>query len=116
MATAGFSYESDIAPLRGSNFGGVVSPAGLERERMLDRESALKIAQIEATSRNQAIAFQQQQLEISRAAEAAKTEREALVAIPEVTRQLESVMEDPSLDDVSKATEIAKLKFKNIKV
>ena len=114
MSPTGFSYESDIAPLRGNNFGGVVTPAGFERERMLDRESALRIAQIEATSRNQAIAFQQQQLEISRAADAAKAEREALAAIPEVTRQLDSVMEDPSLDDVSKATEIAKLKFKNI--
>lgn len=114
MATAGFSYESDIAPLRGNNFGGVVTPAGFERERMLDRESALRIAQIEATSRNQAIAFQQQQLEISRAAEAAKAEREALAAIPEVTKQLTSVLDDPSLDDATKSTKIAELKFKNI--
>lgn len=113
MATAGFSYESDIAPLRGSNFG-VVTSTGLERERMLDRESALRIAKIEASARSQELAFRQQQLEIERAANAAKTEREALIAIPEVTKQLTSVLNDPSLDDATKSTKIAELKFQNM--
>ena len=111
METAGFSYESDIAPLRGSNFGGVVSPAGLERERMLDRESAMRIAKIEASSRNQEIAFRQQQLELERAAEASRLEREALTAVPEVTKALTSVMQDPSLDDSAKTAKVAELKF-----
>jgi hypothetical protein len=111
METAGFSYESDIAPLRGSNFGGVVSPAGLERERMLDRESAMRIAKIEASSRNQEIAFRQQQLELERAAEASRLEREALTVVPEVTKALTSVMNDPSLDDATKTIKVAELKF-----
>jgi hypothetical protein len=112
METAGFSYESDIAPLRGSNFGGVVSPAGLERERMLDRESAMRIAKIEASSRNQEIAFRQQQLELERAAEATRLEREALTVVPEVTKALTSVMNDPSLDDTTKTIKVAELKFR----
>jgi len=118
METAGFSYESDIAPLRGSNFGGVVSPAGLERERMLDRQSAMRIAKIEASSRNQEtayrqqeIAYRQQQLELERAAEASRLEREALTVVPEVTKALTSVMNDPSLDDATKTIKVAELKF-----
>lgn len=113
MATAGFSFEQDIAPLRGQNFG-VVTSTGLERERMLDRESALRIAKIEASSRNQELAFRQQQLELERAADAARIEREALAAIPEVTKELTSVINDPSLDDATKTTKIAELKFQNM--
>ena len=115
---AEFSYESDIAPLRGDMFRGKPVPVGVDYQRFLSTkkmvEDELKSEQSQIQSQRAQLEFERQQLEISRAAEAAKAEREALAAIPEVTRQLESVMGDPSLDDVSKATEIAKLKFKNI--
>lgn len=112
MATAGFSYEADIAPLRGENFGGITS-TGLERERMLDRENALRIAKIQATARNQEIAFKQQQFELQRATEAARLEREALSAVPSITQQLTSILDDPTKDDATKAAEASRLKLQN---
>ena len=56
-----FSYDSDIAPLRGDNFGGALSPAyfaqqNLDRQSMnLRREAmAVKIAEINQAAENQA--------------------------------------------------------------
>jgi hypothetical protein len=112
MATAGFSYEADIAPLRGESFGAVTS-TGLERERMLDRESALRIAKIQANSRSQEIAFKQQQMQLERVAEEARLEREALTAVPTITQQLTSILDDPTKDDATKAAEAARLKLQN---
>lgn len=110
MATAGFSYEADIAPLRGQNFGGVTS-MGLARERALDRENELRIMEIQEAGRNRAIAFQQQQLDLERRAEEARRQREALNAVPDVTKNLTSIMDDPSKDDATKAVEIARYKM-----
>lgn len=115
MATAGFSYEADIAPLRGESFGAITS-TGLERERMLDRESALRIAKIQANARSQEIAFKQQQMQLERAAEEARLEREALTAVPTITQQLTSILDDPTKDDATKAAEAARLKLQNTRL
>lgn len=110
MATAGFSYEADIAPLRGQMFG-ATSATGLERERQLDRQAALRIAEIQEAGRNRELAFQQQQLELQRRAEDDRRMREAMTKIPEVTRTLTSIMEDPTKSDTDKAAEIARYRM-----
>ena len=112
MATAGFSFEQDIAPLRGANFGGVTSYA-LAKERALERDTALRIAEIQERARSRDIAFQQQQLLLERQTEEARRQREALERTPDVTVGLTSILDDPEKDDATKAAEVARFKMEN---
>jgi hypothetical protein len=112
MATAGFSFENDIAPLRGENFGSTTA-FGLAQERAAERDTALRIAQIQEAARSRDIAFQQQQMALERQAEEARRQREALERTPDVTKGLTSILDDPAKDDATKAAEIARFRMDN---
>jgi hypothetical protein len=116
MATAGFSYEKDIAPLRGQNFGGITA-AGLDYQAELDKRTALQVIQIQETAaanaRREEIAFKQQQMQLERDAQQSRMEREALTAMPALTQQLTGILDDPTKDDATKAAEAARLKLQN---
>lgn len=122
---ADFSYESDIAPMRGGYFSGSnmsnlsTREQDYLRSRYGEKSSALLESQIKTANemvklRGQEISFQQQQMELQRASDAARMEREALTAIPDVTKKLTSVLEDPSLDDATKTAKVAELKLQNV--
>lgn len=65
-------------------------------------------------AQNKELNFREQQFKLKQASEAAKLERDALTQIPEVTKQLTSVLDDPSLDDAAKTIKLAELKFQNV--
>ena len=110
MATAGFSFEADIAPLRGQMFG-ATSEAGFERQRAAERENELRIAEIREAGRNREIAFQQQQLELTRRAEADRDLREALNLMPEALQTITGILDDPEKSDMDKAADLARYRM-----
>jgi hypothetical protein len=69
---------------------------------LVDKDSRNRIQELE---------FERQKMQLENAKEAARLEREALTAVPEVTKALTSVMQDPSLDDSAKTAKVAELKF-----
>jgi hypothetical protein len=105
---AEFSYESDIAPMRGGNFYSGSVPVGSDYQRFLTMKS---LVDKDSRNRIQELEFERQKMQLENAKEAARLEREALTAIPEVTKALTSVMQDPSLDDSAKTAKVAELKF-----
>jgi hypothetical protein len=115
MATAGFSFEDDIAPLRGENFGGKTA-FGMAKDRAAERDTELRIAQIQEAARSRDIAFQQQQMALERQAEEARRQREAYERIPEITMEVTSILEDPERDDTAKAADLARLQMNNARL
>lgn len=121
-----FSYSSDIAPLQRNYFSDVSAARGLsERESSMltsqyvakvnaNLDEQIKIAGSMMEAQRDELLFREQQFKLKQASDAAKLERDNLTKIPEVTQQLTSVLNDPSLDDTSKTIKIAELKFKNV--
>jgi hypothetical protein len=105
---AEFSYESDIAPMRGGNFYSGSVPVGSDYQRFLTMKS---LVDKDSRNRIQELEFERQKMQLENAREAARLEREALTVVPEVTKALTSVMNDPSLDDATKTIKVAELKF-----
>lgn len=114
---AEFSYESDIAPMRGDNFYTGPVPTGVEYQRFLTTKSMIeKNLQNErnqlATQRAQ-LEFEAAKRDMERSAEMSRFEREGLLAVPALTQQLTSILDDPTKDDATKAADAAKLKLQN---
>jgi hypothetical protein len=117
---AEFDYSSDIAPLKGNYFRGSIGMsqdevAGLELQYLNDltRQNAIAAnnRKQELAIRNAELSFRQQQFELEQKKDIVRLERESLAAIPEVTKALTSIMDDPSLDDSTKISKVAELKF-----
>jgi hypothetical protein len=121
-----FSYSSDIAPLQRNYFADVAAARGLsENEKsMLSSQYASKLeasldSQIKSVNslidaQASELNFREQQFKLKQAADAAKLERDALTAIPEITKQITGIMADPSLDDATRTAKIAEYKFQNV--
>lgn len=121
-----FSYSSDIAPLQRNYFADVAAARGLSEgeKSMLTSQYASRLnanldAQIKAVdsmmdAQSKELSFREQQFKLKQASDAAKLERDALTQIPEVTKQLTGVLNDPSLDDSAKTIKLAELKFQNV--
>ena len=121
-----FSYSSDIAPLQRNYFADVAAARGLsENEKsMLTSQYASKMeasldSQIKSVNslidaQASELNFREQQFKLKQAADAAKLERDALTAIPEITKQITGIMADPSLDDATRTAKIAEYKFQNV--
>jgi hypothetical protein len=121
-----FSYSSDIAPLQRNYFADVAAARGLsENEKsMLTSQYASKMeasldSQIKSVNslidaQASELNFREQQFKLKQAADAAKLERDALTAIPEITKQITGIMADPSLDDAARTAKIAEYKFQNV--
>ena len=111
-----FSYESDIAPLRGNNFGGAISPAYFAQQKFLregmdvNREaSAVKIAEIQQAAQRQQLAFESQRLQLEETTRKIREERDALAVLPDITKRLTEIRENPELDDTQKIIKSAEL-------
>lgn len=123
---AEFDYSNDIAPLKGEYFSGNPPQNGMSQDeyrRMMaletaeiDRQTARSIQRRELDYKIRAseLALKERQLQLQQAADAARMEREALTAIPDVTKKLTSVLEDPALDDATKTAKVAELKLQNV--
>ena len=123
-----FSYSSDIAPLQRNYFADVAAARGLsENEKsMLTSQYASKMeasldSQIKSVNslidaQASELNFREQQFKLKQAADAAKLERDALTAIPEITKQITGIMADPSLDDATRTAKIAEYKFQNVNI
>lgn len=104
MATAssGFSYASDIAPLRGDNFG---SSQQLARE-----ENAAQIAQIKQSAENQArtgsLEYERAKLALEATKRETQRDLEATRLFPEISERVSSILNDPSKDPVTQLREI----------
>jgi hypothetical protein len=111
MAENQFSYESDIAPLRGSNFGSVATmPTMAALERAKDIETESRIASIREQSNMADLEFQRAQLAIEAAKRDARQQTEAARLYPLISERLTGLLGDETKDSVSKITEIEKIR------
>lgn len=121
-----FSYDSDIAPLRGDNFGGALSPAyfaqqNLDRQSMnLRREGmAVKIAQINQAAENQArnaqLEFERANLAITETRRQIKNTLDMEQQLGTISPILNSIVENKDLDPIAQVSEIEKLRLQNSK-
>jgi hypothetical protein len=121
-----FSYESDIAPLRGNNFGGALSPAyfaqqNLDRQSMnLRREGmAVRIAEINQAAENQArnaqLEFDRANLAIAETRRQIKNTLDMEQQLGTITPILNSIVENKDLDPIAQVSEIEKLRLQNSK-
>jgi len=117
---AEFSYSSDISPLKGEYFSGS-SLSDREQSMLTSKFRAVRDPAIETQIKlqnemiklqSQDLQFRTQQFQLERAKEEAKLERESLAAIPEATKALTSIMDNPELDDYQKMAGIAEVRFK----
>ena len=113
-----FSYDSDIAPLRGDNFGGALSPAyfaqqNLDRQSMnLNREaSAVRIAEIQQAAQRQQLAFEGQRLQLEQTKKEIKDRLDAEAMYPKIMEQIGGIANDQSLDTPTKVQNLQKLKL-----
>jgi hypothetical protein len=121
-----FSYDSDIAPLRGNNFGGALSPAyfaqqNLDRQSMnLRREGmAVRIAEINQAAENQArnaqLEFDRANLAITETRRQIKNTLDMEQQLGTITPILNSIVENKDLDPIAQVSEIEKLRLQNSK-
>ncbi|MFN4909389.1 MAG: hypothetical protein ACK5H0_10205 [Bacteroidota bacterium] len=111
MATAGFSFEEDIAPLRGENFGGMTA-SGLQYQAALDRQNAIRIAEINQTAKNQAersqLEFEKTKLQLEAARRETRQQIEAENLYPKISERITGILNDQTKDPVTKVTELEK--------
>ena len=113
-----FSYESDIAPLRGNNFGGAISPAYFAQQKFLRegmdvaREaSAVRIAEIQQAAQRQQLAFEGQRLQLEQTKKEIKDRLDAEAMYPKIMEQIGGIANDQSLDTPTKVQNLQKLKL-----
>lgn len=113
-----FSYESDIAPLRGNNFGGAASPAYFAHQKLLDEKmnlnreaSAVRIAEIQQAAQRQQLAFESQRLQIEQTKKEIKDRLDAEAMYPKIMEQIGGIVNDQSLDTPTKVQNLQKLKL-----
>jgi hypothetical protein len=118
-ATAGFSYESDIAPLRGDNFGGTLSPAYFSQQNLEREATAVRIAEIKTTAENQArnaqLEFDRANLAIAETRRQIKNTLDMEQQLGTITPILNSIVENKDLDPIAQVSEIEKLRLQNSK-
>lgn len=105
-ARAGFSYDSDIAPLRGDNFGG-----DFERRQQLAREeNAVQIEQIKAAAENQArtgsLEFERAKLALEAARRESQQQLDATRLYPEISNKISGIMNDTTKDPATRLMDI----------
>ena len=105
-ARAGFSYDSDIAPMRGDNFGG-----DFERSQQLAREeNAVQIEQIKAAAENQArtgsLEFERAKLALEAARRESQQQLDATRLYPEISNKISGIMNDTTKDPATRLMEI----------
>lgn len=117
-----FSYDSDIAPLRGDNFGGVLSPAyfaqqGLDRQSMDLRrqETAVKIAEINQAAQRQQIAFEEARLRLQTTRKQIQDQLDLEEALPKIEPILTALIDDPNMDTPTKLLQVEKERLKYAK-
>lgn len=107
MAEDQFSYESDIAPLRGSNFGStVLPPMAAVMERVKDIEAASKISSIRERSNMADLEFQRTQLALESAKKEARQQVEFEKLYPEISKRIVGIQSDTSLDPLTRISKL----------
>ena len=118
---AAFDYSSDIAPLKGNYFRDKYSGRGLTQDERrsfelrelaaLEEQNAiaLETAKISDSLRASELSFREQSLALEKKKNDFKNERDSLLALPEVTKQLTQIKDDPQLDDAQKLVRSAEL-------
>jgi hypothetical protein len=118
---AEFSYESDIAPMRGSYFTDP-SISSAERRQLTSRYASTIAPLQEASNKtleraldiqNQEISFQRQKLDLEKSKEEAKFLLEANSRLGSLTASLGSILNDKSKDTFGKAKDIVNLQIPN---
>ena len=104
MATAssGFSYASDIAPLRGDNFG--------DRQQLAREENAAQIAQIKQSAENQArtgsLEYERAKLALEATKRETQRELDSVKLFPEISQRISGILNDTAKDPVSQLRDI----------
>lgn len=110
---AEFSYESDIAPLRGGNFWTGPVPTGMEYQKFLTTknfiERGLQAEKAALESERAKLAFEGQRTQLEEATRKIREERDALAVLPDITKRLTEIRENPELDDTQKIIKSAEL-------
>jgi hypothetical protein len=120
-----FDYSNDIAPLKGNYFrdkysGSTMSQderRGLELMELKGLEDRLvqdlNFRKISNDLRSSEIQFEEQKLQLEKMKNDAKIERESLTTIPEATKHLDGILNNPNTSDSEKAYLVADYKFQN---
>jgi hypothetical protein len=121
-----FDYSSHIAPLKRNYFSGRSNYSSglsqdaigrLQEQQIFNLEQRniqnLKLRQVSNSLRESELRFEQQRLEIEKTKNDARIERESLITIPEATKHLDGILNDPNISDSEKAGRVADYKFQN---
>lgn len=115
---AEFSYESDIAPLRGDNFLTGPVPTGMEYQKFLTTknfiERGLLAEKAGLEAERSKLAFESQKLQIEESTRKLREERDALTVLPDITKRLTDIRNNPELDDTQKIIKSAELESEYI--
>jgi len=107
-----FSYDSDIAPLRGNNFGGVLTPAYFTQRDLERQATAVKIAEINQAAKNQAersqLEFEKTRLQLEAAKRETRQQIEAENLYPKISERITGILNDQTKDPVTRVTELEK--------
>ena len=118
---ADFDYSNDIAPLKGNYFRDKYAGSsmtqderrGLELRELaaLEEQNAIaaQTASISNSLRAAELTFREKSLDLEKKKNDFKNQRDALIALPEVTRRLTQIKDDPELDDTQKIIRSAEL-------
>lgn len=116
-----FDYSNDIAPLKGNYFRDKYSGSSMTQDerrglelmelKELERQNAIALdtAKISNSLRTSELAFREQSLSLEKQKNEFKNQRDALLALPEVTKRLTQIKDDPELDDTQKLVRSAEL-------
>jgi hypothetical protein len=117
---ADFSYESDIAPMRGSYFYNDPSisteelsqlQAGYNRKIAPIEESILKSADSMLKDQASQMAFERQKMDLEKSRDEARMQIEASNRLGELTNSLGTIVNDKSKDVFGRAADLATLKM-----
>lgn len=115
---AEFSYESDIAPLRGNNFLTGPVPTGMEYQKFLTTknfiERGLLAEKAGLEAERSKLAFEGQKLQLEESTRKLREERDALTVLPDITKRLTDIRNNPELDDTQKIIKSAELESEYI--
>jgi hypothetical protein len=102
---AEFSYESDIAPMRGGNFYSGSVPVGSDYQRFLTMKS---LVNKDSRNRIQELEFEKTRLQLEAAKRETRQQIEAENLYPKISERITGILNDQTKDPVTRVTELEK--------
>lgn len=112
MAEEAFSYENDIAPLQGRNFGGgLYSPTSIRAMQTEALQNATQIKQMENRGRIADLEYERAKIQLDAVKREAQQQTEMARLYPTISQRITGLLDDPSKGAIEKLTELEKARL-----